>query len=389
MDRGFSEAELRGRVRLAQARMALAGIDALLLTTEPEIRYFTGFLSDFWLSPTRPWYVVLPGSGEPVAIIPDIGKAAFACTWLSDVRTWPSPDPDAEGVPFVCDAIREVVGEAGVIGIPMGQESHLRMPIEKFLWLRETLSGFAFRDCTEIVKSLRMVKSGAEVAKIESAARAAGAAFGALTRTTTENDSERDLFRRFKIACLEAGADDVPYLVGGTGTGGYDDIISPPSGHRLRRGEVLLLDVGARFDGYFCDFDRNFSVGPPSREVADAYTRLREAVEAGFVAARPGATARDVFLAIHTAIDRGGGSPLPTGRYGHGLGMQLTEWPSLSATDATMLEDGMVLTLEPCLSLAPGRYLVHEEIILVSETRNRYLTKPAPDDIPEIRLVRN
>ena len=62
--RGFAPAEFDGRVARAQQRMASANLDALLLTTEPEVRYYTGFLTRFWESPTRPWFVVLPAAGE-------------------------------------------------------------------------------------------------------------------------------------------------------------------------------------------------------------------------------------------------------------------------------------------------------------------------------------
>ncbi len=71
--RGFERSEYEGRVARAQARMAQAGIEALLLTTEPEVRYFTGYLTRFWESPTRPWFLLVPASGAPIAVIPSIG----------------------------------------------------------------------------------------------------------------------------------------------------------------------------------------------------------------------------------------------------------------------------------------------------------------------------
>ena len=70
---GFRDAEFRARCARAQELMDQAGLAALLLTTEPEIRYYTGFLTRFWESPTRPWFVVLPAKGAPIAVIPSIG----------------------------------------------------------------------------------------------------------------------------------------------------------------------------------------------------------------------------------------------------------------------------------------------------------------------------
>ena len=63
--RGFPASEFEARLERAQALMRGAGLGALLLTTEPEIRWFTGFLTQFWQSPTRPWFLVVPSTGKP------------------------------------------------------------------------------------------------------------------------------------------------------------------------------------------------------------------------------------------------------------------------------------------------------------------------------------
>ena len=68
--RGFEIAEFTSRCSKAQLAMAASDIGALLLTSEADIRYFTGFMTQFWQSPTRPWFVLIPASGKPVAIIP-------------------------------------------------------------------------------------------------------------------------------------------------------------------------------------------------------------------------------------------------------------------------------------------------------------------------------
>jgi len=73
------------------------------------------------------------------------------------------------------------------------------------------------------------------------------------------------------------------------------------------------------------------------------------------------------------------------GRMGHGLGMELTEWPSVMPGDDTLLEPGMVLTIEPGMAFVPGKEMVHEENILITEEGTRILTRRAPAEMPVIK----
>ena len=85
--RGFTRAEFEARHRRAGQLMAEEELDALLVTSEQHVRYFTGFDSQFWASPTRPWFVIVPADGPLVAVIPEIGGPGMAATWVDDVRT--------------------------------------------------------------------------------------------------------------------------------------------------------------------------------------------------------------------------------------------------------------------------------------------------------------
>ena len=96
-ERGFNEAEYRNRLARAQAMMAKAGLTCLLLSTEPEVRYFTGYLTRFWESPARPWFLVVPAVGDPIAVIPSIGVALMSRSWIKDIRSWRSPDLQDDG----------------------------------------------------------------------------------------------------------------------------------------------------------------------------------------------------------------------------------------------------------------------------------------------------
>jgi len=383
MQRGFDPSEFQNRLDRAQSLMAGAGLDALVLTTETDVRYFTGFLTRFWESPTRPWFLVVPQTGMPVAVIPSIGAALMRKTWITDIRTWSAPDLTDDGVTLLADTIRQVVGAGARIGVPDGHGTHLRMPLQDYQRIQDLLPQAKFTSDQRIIETLRRIKSGAELAKIERACTIAGRAFDRVGEIAGAGVPLDRVFRDFQSLCLAEGADWVPYLAGGTGPLGYDDVISPAAPEPLQQGHVLMLDTGLVWDGYFCDFDRNYAIGPVSDEVHSAYAKLLEATQAGQEAAVISATATDIYHAMDRVLTGGLGGG-DAGRLGHGLGMQLTEWPSFIATDPTEIVAGMVITLEPGITMSDGSVLVHEDDFVITEQGARQLTPRAPQQMAEI-----
>ena len=379
----FPAAEYQRRIRALQVEMGLAGLDALLLTTPADVFYTTGFLTRFWESPARPWFVVVPALGDPVAVIPSIGADLMRRCWVSDIRTWNAPDPQDDGVSLLADCLCGLVAASGRIGIPMGLESHLRMPIADFLRLQDSIAPRKIVDGTAAVYRVREIKSEAEIAKIRATCAVADAAFDRVPEFARQGVPLSEVFRSFQIALLQEGADWVSYTAGGAGQGGYGDVISPADARPLQTGDVLMLDTGAVRDGYFCDFDRNFAIGRASDPVRRAQEALYLATEVALETLRPGMLACDLHRILTESITRQG-AVAGGGRLGHGLGLTLTEWPSLTPLDRTELREGMVLTLEPGVEIAPGRILVHEENIVLRAKGPELLSRRAPAQMPEI-----
>ena len=379
----FPSAEYRRRTLALQAQMAAGGLDALLLTTPADVFYTTGFLTRFWESPARPWFIVIPGAGDPIAVIPAIGAELMGRCWISDIRTWAAPDPVDDGVSLLAQTLRDVVPASGRIGVPMGLETHLRMPVADFLRLQEAIAPRQIADGTNSVFRVREVKSEAEIAKIRASCAVADAAFARVPQMLRHGQPLSQVFRSFQSLLLEEGADWVSYTAGGAGQGGYGDVISPADDRPLQEGDVVMLDTGAVKDGYFCDFDRNFAIGRASDAVRRAHAALFAATEDALATLRPGMLACDAHRILTEGLVRRG-AVAGGGRLGHGLGITLTEWPSFTPLDQTELREGMVLTLEPGVELAPGRILVHEENIVLRATGPELLSRRAPAEMPEI-----
>ena len=382
--RGFSVSEYQQRLQRIQRSMLSSDIDLLLLTSEPEFRYFSGFFTQFWQSPTRPWFLLVPASGRPVAVIPAIGEACMRRSQVDEIRTWSSPHPLDDGVSLLADTIHELLAGSGTIGLLKGRETTLRMPLNDYEALLTQLSPFQIKDATQLVSGQRQIKSAEEIAKIESACRVAGSAFEQLPYNLSVGCSEREIFRQFKRSCLAFGADDVSYLVGASAHGGYDDIIAPPTDRQLGDGDILILDTGCLYDGYFCDYDRNFAFGCVDPASKSAYSQVHQALEAGLRTVRPGVMCCELFETMRRELNLDDAGSV--GRLGHGLGMQLTESPSITAFDTTVLQAGMVMTLEPGMLYGDGRLMVHEENIVVETSGARLLSKRASPAIPVVTI---
>ena len=381
-ERGFPDAEFKARTHAAQVQMTQLDLEGMLVMSEPEVRYFTGFQTLFWQSPTRPWFVFVPAQGKPVAIIPEIGAALMRSCWVEDIRSWSAPAPSDDGISLLHDLLSPIAARGGRIGLPKGHETALRMPLGDWERLLAGLPGLQIVDATGVVQGLRMIKSELEIEKLGHICAIGSACFEQVPEFVEAGQPLDGVFRAFKQRALGLGADDVRYLVGAAAQGGYADVISPPTDRPLQKGDVLMMDTGCVWDGYFCDFDRNWAIGSAGDEARRAYDVLWRATEAGLAAAKPGNTCRDLFQAMAEVIAELDDSGGDIGRLGHGLGMQLTEQPSHAAFDETVLAENMVLTLEPSLSYGAGLMMVHEEDIVVRADGAELLTTRATDQLP-------
>ncbi len=383
--RGFEVSEYENRLDNIQKLMYESRMDAILLTTQADIEYYTGFKTQFFQSPTRPWYVLIPSNEKPKAIIPTIGESGMRRTWLDDIQTWISPNPKDDGISLLLSTIKSLTKKHKCLGVPKSQESVLRMPLDDYENLVKSLDGIEIKDANKILRQVRLIKSTAEIEKIKHICQLTSQGFKDLNHLLKAGESEHENCKRFKQHLLSLGVDDTPYMVAGSGKDGYGSIIMGPGDKIIEEGDLFIVDTGSVFDSYFCDFDRNYAFGFICDEAKKAYQVVFDATDAGFNAAQVGNTTSDVYHAMNNVMQKGGALGNSVGRLGHGLGLQLTEWPSNTAADNTTLEPGVILTLEPGMEYLPGKEMVHEENIVVTENGPEWLTQRASEELPIIQ----
>ena len=383
LEYGFSNEEFEIRLERAQELLYENKLDALLISNPSNLRYFSGIDTHFWESPTRPWFLVVPLSGRAIAVIPEIGEKLFQKSFVKDIYTWSSPNINGDDISSLKSLLESLPSRFGAIGAELGKEMTIRMPVLDFSLLQDN-SKFDIVDGTSLIWKLRTVKTINEIKKIERVTHIVSDVFEILPTLISINDSERDVARKFKREILKRGADSIPYLPVVSGKGGVSQIIGNPTSKLISSGDFLYIDTGTTFDGYFCDFDRNFTIGKASEVVKRINEILWHATEEGIKSLVPGAKTKDVWKKINKKIEDFGFLVQGEGRYGHGFGLQLTEPPSISSFDETIIQENMVLTIEPSIEYEPGKIIVHEENVLISKEGPILLTKRASKELPHI-----
>ena len=380
----FPKEEYLKRLDNIHKKLENENIDAIVITSPANFRYFSGLDSNFWESPTRPWFLIISKNGKIKALVPSIGLSAIESTFIKDIEVWQSPNPKDEGTSLLKKIIKTFPKNSN-IGFELGIESYLRMSIKEFLKINKDLQEYNFIDSTNIVWSLRKIKSDLEIKNIEKVCSITSKVFNNLINKISLGMSEREIATIFKKDLINNGVDYIMYLSCASGINGYNQIICNPSEKKIGDGDILIIDTGSTLNGYYCDFDRNFGFGNINQKSLDAYNKLWNATEKTLEIIKPGISCKEVYESLSKNLFSSNVKS-SVGRMGHGFGLQLTEPPSIMIDDNTILEKNMILALEPSIEIENDLMLVHEENILITQNGNRLLSSRTPKELPVINV---
>ena len=380
----FPKEEYLKRLDNIHKKLENENIDAIVITSPANFRYFSGLDSNFWESPTRPWFLIISKNGKIKALVPSIGLSAIESTFIKDIEVWQSPNPKDEGTSLLKKIIKTFPKNSN-IGFELGMETYLRMSIKEFLKIKKDLQEYNFIDSTNIVWSLRKIKSDLEIKNIEKVCSITSKVFNNLINKISLGMSEREIATIFKKDLINNGVDYIMYLSCASGINGYNQIICNPSKKKIGDGDILIIDTGSTLNGYYCDFDRNFGFGNINQKSLDAYNKLWDATEKTLEIIKPGISCKEVYESLSKNLFSSNVKS-SVGRMGHGFGLQLTEPPSIMIDDNTILEKNMILALEPSIEIENDLMLVHEENILITQNGNRLLSSRTPKELPVINI---
>ena len=373
------------RISAAKAAMSAQGFDALLLTTGTNLLFLSGY-PFVEITLARPFFLVVPARGEPVLLV-HMGREVEARTssWIGDVRIYRqlSIAPTVE----LARIFDDLDLRRGRVGLELGFEQRLGIPVNELERIKGELAPTRFDDAADLLWRLRMVKSAWDVESIRAACRITGEAYERTFAESRNGEIDRAIAQRMRSEMADLGGTD-PSVVIASGPGNYEMATGVPLDRRVEAGDMVWMDCQCSVDGFWSDFSRAGVIGGPTAEQEEAQRLIIDATEAGVSLVGPGVPVADVAAASNEQLHALG---LPViaytsdlaGRIGHGVGYDPTEPPHVSEQDPTILEPGMVISVEPGVATDFGLFHV-EQIVLVTADGHEVLST-IPSELRTIR----
>jgi Xaa-Pro aminopeptidase len=348
--------------RLARTRDAtrVAGLDALLITPSPDLRYLLGVGGE---SHERLTCLVLPADGDPVLVVPALERPGLdgtpALELGLEIAEWTD---EADPYALVAAALRR---SGSVARAAVGDT----MPAAHVLALRDALPACRQELASTVLAQLRMRKDTAEIAALTAAGQAIDRVHARMGEWLRVGRTEAQVGADVAAAIVAEGHTAAAFVIVGSGPNGaspHHDV----SNRVLEPGDVVVVDIGGpTSEGYFSDCTRTYSLGEPAgADVAAGYSVLQAAQDAAVAAVAPGVTAEQVDAAARVPITDAGFGARFIHRTGHGIGLDVHEQPYIVAGNHLLLEVGMAFSVEPGIYL-PGRWGARiEDIVVVSDS---------------------
>jgi Xaa-Pro aminopeptidase len=222
-----------------------------------------------------------------------------------------------------------------------------------------------------LVERLRAVKEPAELERVGEAARLADAAFAAVVEPGIAGQTEREVALALEDHMRHSGADEpsFPSIIAAGAHGALPH--AEPRRQPIERGTLVVIDWGAKIDGYCSDCTRTVATGPLGEEAEEVYGLVKRAQQAALEAVRPGPEGHVVDAVARAMIEEAGHGERFGHGLGHGVGLEVHEGPRLSKTGSEPLRAGNVVTVEPGVYI-PGSFGVRiEDLVALTDDGTR------------------
>jgi len=352
---------MSSRIEQLEQSMNEKGWDSLLVTDPKHVYYLTGFASD---PHERFLGLLLVRGEEPTLIVPALdAEAANAASSVKNIVTHGDTDN-----PYAL-LQRLFKGSIGTLGIEKEQ-----LTVARYEELSAAVSAKQYADIGPLLRSMRVNKSPEEIKRMKHAMELIEEVLRQGLKSVKTGVTEIEIVAELEYLMKKLGAQGPSFetmVLSGPKTALPH---GTPGDRKIQHGDLLMFDMGVYADGYASDITRTFAVGDISPELKKIYNAVLEANLQGIQAIKPGVTLASVDKAARDAIENAGYGPYFLHRLGHGLGMDVHEYPSVHGNNADLVQPGMVFTVEPGVYVAGLGGVRIEDDIFVTDNGVEVLT---------------
>ncbi|GIM44691.1 Xaa-Pro dipeptidase [Collibacillus ludicampi] len=343
--------------------MKREGLDLAIVTHPANVFYLTGF----YCNPHERFLgIVVPAKGESTLIVPALEKEAATAKSQMNVDSHSDTEMAADVLHTV---IERTYANPQTVGIEKAS-----MSVARYEEISARVGG-SYQDIEPALLQMRQCKDETEVSIMRKAAKLADLAVEAAVSAIEVGKTEVEIVQAIEAAIKAHGGERAAFetiVLSGEKSALPHGV---PGTRKIASGDIVLVDLGVVVEGYCSDITRTFVVGEASPEQRAIYDTVLQANEAAIAAVKPGIAASEIDRAARDVIARSGYAEYFIHRVGHGLGIDVHEFPSLHGANTTPLVTGMTFTIEPGIYL-PGTGGVRiEDDVLVVDGGVEVLTK--------------
>lgn len=312
-------------------------IDGAFITTPDNVFYVSGFKSE---PHERLLGVMIFKDAEPFVICPHMEVPDLKASGWSFESVGHKDTDDAWEILAAAAAKRNV--ELNTIAI---EKAHLT--VERLERMETLFTNSKFSRLDEQLNDMRKIKSEDELVKLRKAAELADHAIEIGCKEIAEGKTELEILMAIEFEMKRMGAEKMSFdtmVLSGPKTASPH---GTPGERKIQKGDFILFDLGVVYEGYCSDITRTVAFGEPSKEQREIYETVKKAEQAAIDLVRPGVKAMDLDKAARDVITEAGFGEYFTHRLGHGLGISVHEFPSITGTNEMEMQEGMVFTIEP------------------------------------------
>lgn len=358
---------LKERINEFTTRMKDENIDAAVFLNQNNIRYFT----DFVMNQASESVLVIEQDGTVSFLVPklDYERAIRDC-WIDRIDSY------AEDTPDYLSPLRQLINsEWRSVGIEKSS-----ITVHHLAYIEDIFKG-KLKSIDSLVEQQMKIKSKLEIELLRKSANIASYTMNRVMEYILKTDdvTEREATGYAQYIMEKNGAENYsfqPFMMSGT------DSALPrrvSTNKKLTKGELIVFDMGCVYKGYCSDITRTFSLGQASEKQKEIYHISYEAQKKSIEAIKPGRSAEEIDAIARDYITKHGYGEYFPHLTGHGLGLNIHEYPILDVGEKAILEAGMVITMEPGIYLPNVGAVRIEDMILVTDDGYEYLTDSPRD----------